>query len=545
MRAHEVGVMLDAFRAVLALVAVLLGLEIESEDRNLQAATYGFCAYAALLLLFRIRNVRAPKPVIVHWLDAAWCLLLFAMARGASGFFVLLFFPGLFAAVSVGLRASIAVVITCGLAAAAIVLQYADDAPLQRLIIAPAALLLLGPTLALLASGGVQVGDSSSFGAELADKLDARRGLDAVVRTLLDATTSRFGCSAAMLAISSRQGVLRVFRWAPAQPVVELQRDEALALVNHLDVLAYTGDVSFARALAWLARVRYSAVDLQTGASVRIRNSIRPVSALAHRLARNNVVLVPGRHGGATTVWLLLGRDRPPFRQELQLALHEIVEQTAPILDNAMLREELMTAIAETERARIGRDLHDSAIQPYIGLKLAIEALARRVPAESPLAQEISAVARVAADEVSTLREMISGLRGTGGRADVVLEQAVRRQAARFAALFDMQVDVVVEGELTVNRRLSAELLHMVSEGLSNVRRHTAARRAEIRLTGGRQLTLAISNEVAPGEPAPRAFEPRSLAERAAELGGTTSVEIDPHSATVRVSIPWPGGSTT
>ena len=41
------------------------------------------------------------------------------------------------------------------------------------------------------------------------------------------------------------------------------------------------------------------------------------------------------------------------------------------------------------ERQKISRDIHDSAVQPYIGLKLALEALARKIPPEHPLSRDV------------------------------------------------------------------------------------------------------------------------------------------------------------
>ncbi len=65
----------------------------------------------------------------------------------------------------------------------------------------------------------------------------------------------------------------------------------------------------------------------------------------------------------------------------------------------------------------------------------------------------------------------------------------------------------------------------MVSEGLSNVRRHTEATRAKLVLMGyGDHLILRIENDVANGQ-VPEHFTPRSITERAAALGGQARVE--------------------
>ena len=85
---------------------------------------------------------------------------------------------------------------------------------------------------------------------------------------------------------------------------------------------------------------------------------------------------------------------------EDQLALRDsvsrfLMNEAAPellrIVEQAALVDQLQDENASHERARIGRDLHDSAIQPYLGLKYAVEALARRRCAEAFAANGVSA----------------------------------------------------------------------------------------------------------------------------------------------------------
>jgi signal transduction histidine kinase len=538
---RELHAVFDAFRAVLALIAMLLVLEVPSDHQAaLELATRAYAVYAAILLLLRVQRVRMVQLAAVHWLDAVWCLLLFGLAGGGNGFFILLFFPVLLAAVRFGLLQSIGMATTCAAGAAFILSTHGAETHWLRIVAVPAALLVLGPMAALLAHAEAQVRHGYSFGSELVNALDARHGVEAIGRRALELTAARFGCDRALLALQTRDGSVRILQYGPDQRVTELAAAAARAVSAELLATSSEQNIGFAWGSDWLRRSHCSALDLHTGAGMRMRADVPTFAALASRLERENVALVPAGQRGSTGIWLLLGRDRPPFRREQVATLHHVVEQIVPVLDNAMLLEQLVAATAETERARIGRDLHDSAIQPYVGLKFAIEALARQIPAGTPLALHARSLVTMASEELHSLREIVSGLRGAGGSGDALLEQAVRRQAARFAALFDMQVEVRTEGDLPVSRRLSGELFHMVSEGLANVRRHTRARRASVSLVGGRELTLAISNEAVPGEPQPTTFEPRSLSERAAELGGSAAVHIDSGGTTVRVSIPWP-----
>ena len=76
---------------------------------------------------------------------------------------------------------------------------------------------------------------------------------------------------------------------------------------------------------------------------------------------------------------------------------------------------------------------------------------------------------------------------------------------------------------LPVNDRLAAEVLHLVAESLSNVRRHTPSTRATIGLTcRNGHLILCIEDDGA-WNGTPVSFTPRSITERAEALGGQTS----------------------
>lgn len=127
-----------------------------------------------------------------------------------------------------------------------------------------------------------------------------------------------------------------------------------------------------------------------------------------------------------------------------------------------------------------------------------------------------------------------------------MLASAVRRQASRFGQLFGIEVEVEVEGEMPVSRRIAGELFHIVAEGLSNVRRHTQARRAWISLRMASDLLiLDIRNENDVQTPAKADFTPISLTERACALGGSVELASDASGTALTVRVPIPGSQST
>ena len=95
-----------------------------------------------------------------------------------------------------------------------------------------------------------------------------------------------------------------------------------------------------------------------------------------------------------------------------------------------------------------------------------------------------------------------------------------------------MPVQIKANEDLRLNDQLAAEMFQMVTEGLSNILRHTQATHALVTLARCKDhFTLRIANDGA----APAPFTPRSLTERASALGGNVHVERQDDDSTVVV----------
>jgi signal transduction histidine kinase len=95
-----------------------------------------------------------------------------------------------------------------------------------------------------------------------------------------------------------------------------------------------------------------------------------------------------------------------------------------------------------------------------------------------------------------------------------------------------------------VSAPLQNEVIQIVREGLSNIRRHTCAERATINLREAQgRLFVELINDRA-REAARRKFYPRSIGERATELGGRVNVRHGAGNRTVvAVELPLHGGT--
>lgn len=191
------------------------------------------------------------------------------------------------------------------------------------------------------------------------------------------------------------------------------------------------------------------------------------------------------------------------------------------------------------ERRQISLDLHDGALQPYLGLKLGLEALCRKVEPGNPLAHDIEELHRMTQESISDLRGYVRALDGRRQAPTVPLRQGLTRQVERFERFYGYSVDLAVPAGLVLDDGLAAAVLQMVGEGLSNVGRHTDARRATVSLVQRDEgLVVEIANDRGGGD-ACGPFTPASLVRRAQQLGGRVEVDALADGATVvRILIP-------
>jgi signal transduction histidine kinase len=276
--------------------------------------------------------------------------------------------------------------------------------------------------------------------------------------------------------------------------------------------------------------------DVITGETVTHDSDM--LKSLATTLDANAFLTVPLYHRAESVGRLYLAASRPAFGESDIDLLTQVFELVTPVIDNIRLVDRLASDAAEQERQRIARDLHDSVIQPYIGLQLGIAALRQKLTAGADIAGDAERLYELTNEGITDLRGYVSGLRN-GGEAEGSLQASIQRFAAKFTEATGIAVDLALGADIRCNDRLAAEVFQMVAEGLSNVRRHTPAARANVVLARNNGcLMLRIENEgTAESPPAP--FTPRSLTERATALGGRAHVDHGASNSTaVIVEIP-------
>ncbi|MGE7433737.1 MULTISPECIES: GAF domain-containing sensor histidine kinase [Kitasatospora] len=222
---------------------------------------------------------------------------------------------------------------------------------------------------------------------------------------------------------------------------------------------------------------------------------------------------------------LLLARTagRLPFGSEEIGALPGFADQAALALELAERRRDAEQLALFEDRDRIGRDLHDLAIQRLFATGMTLQSAARLI--EQPAASERVVRAVQDLDEtIKIIRSTIFGLRARDGE-----ERGLRARAARAVAeartTLGFAPRLSMEGLLDtdVPPAVADQVMAVLAEALSNSARHARATRVEVTLhaTGG-EVVLRVTDDGI-GLPAQQGHRSglRNLQERAQQLGGT------------------------
>ena len=211
------------------------------------------------------------------------------------------------------------------------------------------------------------------------------------------------------------------------------------------------------------------------------------------------------------------------------LFLQQLGNQLKPQINFIGLQNKIATTATSAMRHKISIDLHDSTIQPYIGLKLGLEALRRKIPDGSAIAAEVDELVIMAGESIAELRQYIVELKSQiksqlKPQLGAPLLASILEVAKKYQLRHGIEVAVNADTKLNLSEHLSIEIYQLVCEGLSNIHRHTQAKQAEINLyCKNDQLVIEVINQDDSAEDFIH-FKPRSMTERVTHLGGAIKV---------------------
>lgn len=556
--------MIVLMRLVLAVSALLIIFIDPSEPNRLVLQTYlalilytGYSGTLYLLYLYGSEWADKILPVS-YWLDVGWYILLIALSSGTSSiFFFFFFFAILNASFTKGFSAGLKVTLISFISFTVIGFLTSpggQNFELNRFLLRPIYLTVLGYMIAYWGGYEIKIRRRLALLKEISVNANPRFGAERTIR-IVTKLLRRFYQADECFLLMREEATGEVVFYTSDQTGVRETKTSSLAAANiseKIFSLPENRAVVYGIKKGWLGAFdkNYFAVDLNGEENVRVETD-ELFEKIAEKLDARSYLTVPVRHRGETIGRIFLSDRKPDaFEQTDVEFLLQAVDQFMPIVENIRLIDDLALSAAAEERKMIARDIHDSIVQPYIGLQLAVDSVLQLLDKTKDKAtgdsgenetlpvveKRIRRLRKLTETGIDDLRGYIRGLAKPRGRETNLLP-ALRRFSEKFTAATGISIKIKFSDDIQIPDRLASELFQIVVEGLSNVRRHTTAKRARIDISSGdNSVLLAIENDRNHNDKTD--FMPRSISERVRALGGVLEIGQDQKKTIVRIEIP-------
>jgi signal transduction histidine kinase len=559
-------------------VSTLVAIRMDPTELGNSWAAYGlFVFYLAngiliLMLLRRRQQSTAGFRLLVHAGDVVWPALISIFAEGPRAPFYLFFFFVLAAAAyRWGLWETLAT------AAAEVALLWIESfvlihrwfkpmGPLgvlglrvnlpefepERLFMLSVYLLVMGLLLGYLAEQQKHLRAEKAVLTGTLSRVRVEAGLTGTIEQIFNEAMSMYGASRVVVAsqeshsqrvfvgeLNKAEGsVPSEFRWLESSP-----RDAKTYLDD------FPGDVCFA------------SVDGERWATLALDGSGRPVqvvdltaiSQLRQVQAFDSLVTVAFLFGSEWRgrVFLFNPSWRGEKQEELRFLL-DMVHQVGPAIYNVYLLHRLRRRAGAAERARFARELHDGAVQSLIAVEMQVDVLRRQAEAGKPIGSELGRIQGLLREEVLKLRELMQQMKAIDVDAQRLLG-VLTDTVERFQRETGISARFVTDLEsLDMPQRVCREILCIVQEGLVNVRKHSGARHALVRLASNAQRWSLTMEDDGKGFPFGGRYNqdqleeagkgPMIIKERVRLIAGELTVESNPGQGTrLEISVPRNG----
>jgi signal transduction histidine kinase len=487
-------------------------------------AAYGlFVFYMAngiliLMLLRRRQQSTAAFRFMVHAGDIVWPALISIFAEGPrTPFFLFFFFVLAAAAYRWGLWETVTT------AAAEVALLWlnllvvhvwlgpgesqrlraltglnvnAKDFDPQRLFMLSIYLLVMGLLLGYLAEQQKQLRAEKAVITGILARVRVEAGLTGTIEQIFSELMSMYGASRVLMAsqeIHSHRVFAGELNRAGGQGPTEFRWMESASREGRTYLEGFPGEVCYAS----VRREDWKTLALDAaGHAVPVTN-LTALAQVRQEQAFESVISVSFLFGSEWRgrVFLFDPAWRGEKQEELRFLL-DLVHQVGPAVYNVYLLHRLRRRASAAERAKFARELHDGAVQSLIAVEMQVDVLRRQVEANRPIGGELGRIQSLLREEVLKLRELMQQMKAIDVDAQRLIS-VLRDTVERFQRETGINARFVSDLEqLDMPQRVCREILRIVQEGLVNVRKHSGARHALVRLaSNGDTWNLTVEDD--------------------------------------------------
>lgn len=514
-------------RLVLSIFALLFFALDEFDSSHLNVAAYKLISvlyffYAALHCMYAKSMQKIVPPAGAHWVDAACFALLINLSDGLTSPLFYFFFFAIFVATFVyGFMEGLKLTAFCILLSILIhlfSLYSTGISPLYPELVYQVSLLILGYFIICWGIMFVQQKAKLKLLCEVSCMPDLHLSAEQLMGNSLEHIRDFYHADSGLAVVKMPDGnymMFKVFSDTEKPMQLGIILDEGIA--EHLLAIPPQWSIYYANEAEWVTPSLLAHKPSKTLLAEKSNFG----EAISHLLEVDSFASTPLHLHGQDIGRLYLTNCRRSFNAADMRFLQQLVNQITPRIGNMHLLDKIATATTSEMRKKISIDLHDSAIQPYIGLMLGLQALRRKIPQDEAIAAEVDELINMTAESIAELRQYIGGLES---HLEMPLVPAIIGIAKKYQHRHGIDVAINADPELIVSGSLANEVYQVVREGLSNIHRHTEAKQAEINLYyQHHQLVIEVINQDDSSQDFIH-FIPRSMTERVAQLGGKVSV---------------------
>ncbi len=261
-------------------------------------------------------------------------------------------------------------------------------------------------------------------------------------------------------------------------------------------------------------------------------------------------VAVPLRRGGRLRGLVGAGtRHRRRFTEDDVHLLTLLSQHVAAASENARLYQQVRHLTVLEERDRLARELHDYLAQAlgYLNFKASITDEHLSAGQISQAQSSLLEMKRVSQATYTDVREAIFSLH-TAASSGLGLLPTLREYLAEYQALYGLETQLVVDDEKAArfSPEVDIQLLRIIQEALSNVRKHAQGSKAWVGFEQkGNNVCITVRDDGRGFDPAEvtgegrRYFGLQIMRERAESVGGHLELDSRPgHGTRVVILMP-------